>query len=54
MTRYGVRLVSSDCRYDLAKARRELGYAPLVTFREGVRELARDPALAPAAPLGRH
>ncbi len=39
-TRYGVRLVSSDNRYDIRKARRELGYHPEVTFRQGVFSLA--------------
>jgi nucleoside-diphosphate-sugar epimerase len=45
MTRYGVRLVSCHCHYDLAKARRDLGYAPAVSFRQGIAELAHDPAL---------
>ncbi len=40
MTRYGVRLVACHCRYDIGKARRELGYRPAVTFREGIRHLA--------------
>jgi len=31
-----VRLVACDCRYDLGKARRELGYRPLVSFRDGI------------------
>jgi nucleoside-diphosphate-sugar epimerase len=35
-TRYGVRLVASDNRYDIGKARRELGYRPAITFRQGV------------------
>lgn len=39
MTRYGVRLVACHCRYDIGKARRELGYRPTVTFREGIRHL---------------
>ena len=39
-TRYGVRLVASDCRYDIGKARRELGYRPALTFRQGVAALA--------------
>lgn len=47
ITRYGVRLISCHARYDLGKARRELGYAPVVTFRDGVRQLAADPALSP-------
>jgi nucleoside-diphosphate-sugar epimerase len=39
-TRYGVRLVASDSRYDIGKARRELGYQPAMTFRQGVVALA--------------
>jgi len=41
LTRYGVRFVSSHARYDLGKARRELGYEPVVSFREGVARLFR-------------
>ncbi|MGI5861114.1 MAG: NAD-dependent epimerase/dehydratase family protein [Myxococcales bacterium] len=41
ITRYGVRLVSNDCRYDISRARRELGYKPIVSFREGIRTLAQ-------------
>lgn len=48
VTRYAVRLVASDCRYDIGKARRELGYRPLVTFREGIAGLDLR-AVAPAA-----
>ena len=40
MTRYGVRLVACDCRYDIGRARRELGYQPAVTFREGIKLLS--------------
>jgi 2-alkyl-3-oxoalkanoate reductase len=40
MTRYGVRLVACHCRYDIGRARRELGYQPEVTFREGIKQLA--------------
>ncbi len=39
LTRYGVRLVACHCRYDIGKARRELGYEPAVTFREGIKQL---------------
>lgn len=41
LTRYGARFVACHARYDLGKARRELGYAPAVTFRDGVAELFR-------------
>ena len=44
-TRFGVRLVASDCRYDIGKARRELGYRPTITFRQGVFALASEAAL---------
>ena len=40
MTRYGVRLVACHCRYDIGRARRELGYRPTVTFREGIKQLS--------------
>ena len=40
MTRYGVRLVACHCRYDIGRARRELGYRPAVTFREGIKQLS--------------
>ena len=39
VTRYGVRFVSCHARYDLGKARRELGYEPVVSFRQGVSRL---------------
>jgi len=41
LTRYGVRFVSCHARYDTGKARRELGYEPVVSFREGVAGLFR-------------
>ncbi len=41
LTRYGARFVACHARYDLAKARRELGWEPAVSFREGVEELFR-------------
>ncbi len=40
ITRYGARLLACDCRYDIGRARRELGYRPAVSFREGVARLA--------------
>jgi nucleoside-diphosphate-sugar epimerase len=39
-TRYGVRLMASDCRYDNRKAERELGFRPTVSFRQGLAALA--------------
>jgi nucleoside-diphosphate-sugar epimerase len=39
ITRYGVRMLASHCRYSIDKARRELGYAPHVTFADGVAKL---------------
>ena len=36
LTRYGVRLVASDCRYHNRKAEGELGFRPIVTFRQGL------------------
>jgi polyketide synthase len=39
LTRYGVRLVASDCRYDVSRAGRELGYTPVISFQQGVSEL---------------
>lgn len=44
ITRYGVRMVSSHCRYDIGKARRELGYAPIVSLADGVAALAQEGA----------
>jgi 2-alkyl-3-oxoalkanoate reductase len=41
MSRYGVRFVACHCRYDTAKARRELGYRPVVAFSEAVAALPR-------------
>jgi nucleoside-diphosphate-sugar epimerase len=41
LTRYGVRLVASDCRYDHSRAGRELGYLPVVSFERGVAQLDR-------------
>jgi nucleoside-diphosphate-sugar epimerase len=44
-TRYGVRLVASDGRYDIAKARRELGYRPGITFCRGIAALVSEATL---------
>jgi nucleoside-diphosphate-sugar epimerase len=38
-TRYGVRLLASDCRYDNRKAERELGFHPSVSFQQGLTAL---------------
>jgi nucleoside-diphosphate-sugar epimerase len=47
ITRYGARLIACDCHYDIGRARRELGYRPVVSFREGVSRLAA--AVRPAS-----
>jgi nucleoside-diphosphate-sugar epimerase len=47
ITRFGVRLVACDCRYDRGAAQRDLGYRPLVPFREGMAALAVALAIAP-------
>jgi len=39
LTRYGVRLVACDGRFDIGKAQRELGYRPQLTFRQGIAAL---------------
>ena len=39
ITRYGVRLLACHCRYDIGKARRDLGYEPRVGFAEGIAKL---------------
>jgi nucleoside-diphosphate-sugar epimerase len=36
VTRLGARLIACDARFDIGKARRDIGYRPKVTFREGV------------------
>ncbi len=41
ITRYGARLVACDCRYDIGRARRELGYRPVVSFDRGLAQLGR-------------
>jgi nucleoside-diphosphate-sugar epimerase len=47
VTRLGVNVFGTDNRHAIDKARRELGYAPRVSLREGVRRAAawyREPA----------
>jgi len=39
VTRYAARFVSCHARYDVGRARRELGYEPVVSFRTGVDRL---------------
>ncbi|TMB87694.1 MAG: NAD-dependent epimerase/dehydratase family protein [Chloroflexi bacterium] len=58
VTRLGVKLFGTDNRHSIDRARRELGYAPQVSLRDGIR-LAADwykqrtqPAPAAAAPAG--
>jgi nucleoside-diphosphate-sugar epimerase len=41
VTRLGVKLFGTDNRHSIEKARRELGYTPRVSIREGVRLAAR-------------
>ncbi|MBZ5495952.1 MAG: NAD-dependent epimerase/dehydratase family protein [Acidobacteriia bacterium] len=41
VTRLGVKLFGSDNRHEIDKARRELGYAPRISLREGVHITAR-------------
>jgi nucleoside-diphosphate-sugar epimerase len=41
ITRLGVAFFGADNRYSIGKARRELGYAPQVDLREGIRITAR-------------
>jgi nucleoside-diphosphate-sugar epimerase len=40
VTRLGVKLFGADNRHSIEKARRELGYAPRVSIREGIRRSA--------------
>jgi nucleoside-diphosphate-sugar epimerase len=40
ITRLGVAFQGNDSRFAIDKARRELGYAPRVTVRDGIREAA--------------
>jgi len=42
LTRYGVRMVASDSRYDISKAQNELGYKPGLTFSRGIAALFPD------------
>jgi nucleoside-diphosphate-sugar epimerase len=57
LTRLGVAFIATDNRYPIDKARRELGYAPRVALRDGVRLTARwyrqRDRLAPAGTPGR-
>lgn len=41
LTRYGVRLLACDSRYDVGKAVRELGYRPPVSLRRGVDDVGK-------------
>jgi 2-alkyl-3-oxoalkanoate reductase len=54
LTRFGVAFTASDVHYSIDKARRELGYAPHVGLREGIRRTVswlRAAGPAPAAAL---
>lgn len=37
MTRFAVRLLASDCRYDISKAETALGFRPKVLYKEGLK-----------------
>ena len=41
ITRYGVCLLGYDFNYDISKAKRELGYSPKTSFKEGMENIAR-------------
>lgn len=47
ITRYGVRLMACDSRYDITRARREIGYRPVVSFLEGIALLGKAWKAAP-------
>ena len=40
VTRLGVAFIGTDTRHDISRARKELGYAPRVPLREGIRRAA--------------
>ena len=40
ITRHGVKILGGDNRISIDKARRDLGYVPQVSIREGVRLIA--------------
>ena len=41
ITRYGICLLGCDYNYDISKAKRQLGYNPGISFREGMENTAR-------------
>ena len=41
VTRFGAMIMSRDCVLNDAKARREMGYAPVISVEEGLRQLRR-------------
>jgi nucleoside-diphosphate-sugar epimerase len=52
LTRYGVQLIGGENRFDISRARAELGFAPQVAMRDGVRMAAawyRSDHTSPAA-----
>lgn len=49
LTRYGVRLVACDVRWNVSRLRRELGWAPTATFHARVAEAVRGGPVARAA-----
>jgi nucleoside-diphosphate-sugar epimerase len=48
ITRTALKLIGEEVTVDDAKARRELGYEPIISVEEGLREMAGDPDADPA------
>jgi nucleoside-diphosphate-sugar epimerase len=42
MTKFRAWILTQECTIDITKARRELGYAPLVTHKQGLAEMRPD------------
>jgi nucleoside-diphosphate-sugar epimerase len=43
LTRFAVWVSSQECTIDISRAERELGYAPVTTREDGLRELSPTP-----------
>lgn len=48
LTRQMLRLIGKPFTIDIAKARRDLGYAPIVSFRDGIAAMRPSPSFSPA------